>query len=135
MHRAYKTMQLAFTIPDELGLLTKITKTIGENGINIIGISAYSFAGEAQFLMATDDNEATARILQDLDINAREESITAVEMANRPGELQNIAAMITDAGINIDYMYATTVGQDVSLCYFKTSNEDRTIAVINTPIG
>jgi hypothetical protein len=52
-------------------------------------------------------------------------------MANKPGELQKIAKKIADAGIDIEYMYATAGAGKTAACVFKTGDDKKAIQVIN----
>jgi hypothetical protein len=52
-------------------------------------------------------------------------------MANKPGELQKAAKRMADVGIDIEYMYATAGKGKTAIGVFKTSDDQKTIKIIN----
>ncbi len=131
MSRAFKLNQLVFMLPDQVGLLNKITTALADENVNIKAICAYGLEGEANFMMVTDDNAKAKEALSKIGVDVKEEAVTAVEMEDKPGELQKVARKIAEAGINILYMYGTTAGAESAICIFRTLDADQTIAVVN----
>jgi hypothetical protein len=118
-------------MPDRVGLLAEVTTALAEANINLRAICAYGVEGEAEFLLIADNNEKARSALNKLGIKVREEVVTAVEIPDKPGELQKVAKKIAEAGININYMYGTGGTGGSAICIFKTADEDRTVEVIN----
>jgi hypothetical protein len=54
-----------------------------------------------------------------------EEDVILVEMPNRVGEMQKVAAKIAAAGINISYAYATVGSGRFAFCVLKTNNDKK----------
>ena len=52
-------------------------------------------------------------------------------MTNTPGELQKVAKKIGDAGIDIEYMYATAGAGKTATCIFRTADDKKAIRAIN----
>ena len=82
-------------------------------------------------MLTVDSNAKTKKALAKLGIESKEEDVVAVEMPNRVGELEKVAKKIADAGININYIYGTTGTGKSSICVFKTSDNTKTIILIN----
>ena len=131
MAKAKKLKQLSFTMANRAGLLSEVAAAIAGARVNIHTISAYEQEKNARFMLIVDSNSKVSKTLAKLKIKAKEEDMVAVEMPNKVGELHKVAKKITDAGININYMYGTTGTGRVSTCVFKTSDNRRTISVIN----
>ncbi len=131
MAKAKKVKQHSFSIPNKAGLLSEITAAIAGAKVNINAICVYEQEEQAHFILIVDSNSKASKTLAKLKIKAKEEDMVAVEMPNKVGELQKVSKKITDAGININYMYGTTGTGRVSTCVFKTSDNRRTISVIN----
>ena len=131
MAKAKKVKQISFSIRNRVGLLSEITSALASAKVNIHTISAYEQEKNARFILIVDSNSKASKTLAKLKIKAKEEDMVAVEMPNKVGELQKVSKKITDAGININYMYGTTGTGRVSTCVFKTSDNRRTISVIN----
>ena len=131
MAKARKARQISFTMPDRAGLLSKITTVISDAKVNITAICAYGMEKAAYFMMTTNSNAKAKKVLSKLGVKSKEEDVVAVEMPHRAGELQEAANRIADARINIIYMYGTASAGKASICIFKTSNDKKTISVIN----
>jgi hypothetical protein len=131
MAKAKKIKQLSFSMPDRPGLLTEITAAVSDAKVNINAICAYAMDNNAFFMLITDSNARTKKALAKMDIQPKEEDVIAVEMPNVVGSLQKVAKRISDAGVNINYMYGTTGTGKSSVCIFSTSDDKKAIKAIN----
>jgi hypothetical protein len=131
MAKAKSLKQLSFTIPNKTGLLSEIATTVAGTKANINAICAYEQDKYGHFLLITDSNARAKKLLGKLKIKTKEEDIVVVEMPNKIGELQKVSEKISDAGININYMYGTTGTGRSSVCVFKTTDNRKAIRAIN----
>ncbi len=131
MAKAKKVKQLSFSMPDKAGLLSEVTGLIAKAKVNITAICAYAMDREAFFMLNVDSSAKARKALSSLKVKVEEEDVVAVEMSNKVGELQKIAKRIADAGINTGYMYGTAATGRSSICIFKTSDDKKTIKVVN----
>ena len=131
MARARKAKEIGFTMPNTAGLLSEVTRAIAGEGVNITAICAYAMGDTAYFMLTTASNVKAKKALATLGVAIEERDVVEVELLNRPGELQKMAKRIADAGIDIDYMYATAGAGKSTTCIFKTVDHQKTIKVIN----
>jgi len=131
MAKAKKLKQLSFTMPNRAGLLSEVTVAVLGAKVNINTLCAYELENNAYFMLTVDSNAKAKKALAKLGIESKEEDVVAVEMPNRVGELEKVAKKIADAGININYIYGTTGTGKSSICVFKTSDNTKTIILIN----
>lgn len=133
MAKALTLKQLNFVMPDSPGLLSAITTALTGAKVNIISICAYGIEGKAYFMLVTDSNAKAKKVLAPLGaaFTTEHEGVFGVNMPNKPGELQKVAKIIADAGININYMYGTTSSVKTSTCIFSTSDDKKAIRAIN----
>jgi len=131
MAKAKKLKQLSFTMPNRAGLLSEVTVAVLSAKVNINTLCAYELENNAYFMLTVDSNARARKALAKLGIESKEEDVVAVEMPNRVGELEKVAKKIADAGININYIYGTTGTGKSSICVFKTSDNTKTIILIN----
>ena len=135
MAKAKKVKQLSFSMSDRPGLLTEITASVSDAKVNITAICAYAMDGNAFFMIITESNARAKKAISKLNISPDEEDVIAVDMPNTVGSLQKIAKKIakriSDAGININYMYGTTGTGKSSVCVFSTLDDKKAIRVIN----
>ncbi|MBS3905926.1 MAG: ACT domain-containing protein [Syntrophaceae bacterium] len=131
MAKAKKVKEIGFTMPNKVGLLSEITTAIAGAKVNITAICAYGMEESAYFMLTTDSNAKAKKVLVPLGVAIEEKDVVEVEVPDKPGELQKVAKKIADAGIDIEYMYATASSAKKETCIFMTSDNARAIRVIN----
>lgn len=131
MAKARKVKEIGFTMPNKVGLLSEITTAIAGAKVNITAICAYGMENTAYFMLTTDGNAKAKKALSPLGVAIEEKDVVEVEVLDKPGELQKVAKKIADAGIDIEYMYATASSGKKETCIFMTSDNSKTVKVIN----
>ncbi len=132
MAKAKKVKQLSFMMPDRAGLLFEITTVLAAAKVNINAICAYGMQNQATFMLTADSIAKAKKALVPLDVvELKENDVLAVEITNKPGELQKVAKKISDAGINILYMYGTSAAGRTAIGIFSTSDDAQAIRSIN----
>jgi hypothetical protein len=116
---------------DRPGLLSEVTSLIAGAKVNLTSICAYAMDGKAYFMMTADSGAKAKRALAPMGVALDEDDVVSLEMANRAGELHKAAKKIADAGINIEYMYATAGTGRASTSVFATSDNKKAIRVLN----
>ncbi len=131
MAKARLVKQLNFNLPDRKGLLSEITARLSNAKVNITSICAYTEEDKAYFMLTTENNTKAKKALADIVTDLKEEDVVSVEMPNRPGELEKVATKISEAGININYVYGTAGGTRSAVCILKTEDNKKTVRLIN----
>jgi hypothetical protein len=129
MAKAMKMKQLSFSLPDRIGLLSEVSAFITTAGINIEAICAYGINDEGYFMLITDNNTKAKRVLSKLGAEVKAEDVVAVEVPNKMGQLQQVAQKISDAGIDISYIYGSPVKSKMTLIV-KTADDKRALKVL-----
>jgi len=131
MAKARKSKEISFPMSNKAGLLSEVTRSIAGERVNITAICAYAMGDTAYYMLTTASNVKAKKALAPLGVAIEERDVVEVELLNRPGELQKVAKRIADAGIDIEYMYATAGAGKSTTCIFKTADHQKTIKVIN----
>ncbi len=132
MAKAKKVKQISFMMTDRAGLLSEVTDALGAAKVNINAVCAYGMQNEATFMLTADSIAKAKKALAPLGVvELKENEVFAVEMTNKPGELQKVAKKLADAGINIIYTYGTTTAGRSATCIFATSDDAQAIKLIN----
>jgi len=129
MAKARKVKEIRLLMLDKVGLLSEVTTAIAKAKVNINTICAYAMENHAFFMLTTSSHAKAKKALAPLGFGIEEKDVIQVEVPNKPGELQKVAEKIADAGIDIEYMYATTGGGKAT-CVFKTSDDQKAMKVI-----
>ena len=101
-----KIQQLSLFMENKPGHLKGICKTLADAGINIVTLS---LADTQQFgivrLIVEEWEKAKAALeAAGLVVNVRE--VVAATVPDKPGGIAEVLAVIDNAGVNIEYMYA-----------------------------
>jgi hypothetical protein len=131
MAKATKAKQLTFYKANKVGLLAEISAVLAVADVNITGLCAYQMNKRAYFMMITDNNPKAKRALKKIKTTAKEEPVILVEMPNKVGEIEKVSAMMSEAGIDIKYMYGTAGSKRSTFCVVKTDKDAKAIKVIN----
>jgi hypothetical protein len=129
MANAVKLKQLSFTLPDKIGLLSEVTAFITAAKINIEAICAYGMGDEGYFMIITDNNAKAKKVIANMGAEVKTEDVIAVEVPNKMGQLQQVSKKISDAGIDISYIYGSPVKQKMTLI-FKTTNDKKALKAL-----
>jgi hypothetical protein len=129
MANAVKLKQLSFTLPDKIGLLAEVTAFITAAKINIEAICAYGMGDEGYFMIITDNNTKAKKVIANMGAEVQTEDVIAVEVPNKMGQLQQVAKKISDAGIDISYIYGSPVKQKMTLI-IKTANDKKALKAL-----
>lgn len=129
MIKTMKLKQLSFILPDKIGLLAEVTAFLTAAKINIEAISAYGMGKNGHYMIITDNHNKAKKVLSQMGAEVKSEDVIAVEVPNKVGQLQQAARKISDAGIDITYVYGSPVKQKMTLI-FKTANDKKALKVL-----
>ncbi|MBM4349374.1 MAG: hypothetical protein FJ106_05730 [Deltaproteobacteria bacterium] len=131
MAKAKKVKEISFEMANKVGLLAKVTAAIAGVKVNVNAICAYGMEGTAYFMLTTNSNAKVKKALAPFGVAIEERDVVEVEVSDKPGELQKVVKKIADAGIDIEYMYATAGSGKKETCIFLTSDNAKAIKAIN----
>ena len=104
---------LTVVLRDRPGELARLGEIIGEVGVNIRGLAAFTGEGRGIIHVLVDD-DAVARALEGLRGEgmgvADEREVLVVDVADTPGSLGQLARELSEANVNIDLAYTTFGG-------------------------
>ena len=98
--------QLSIFIENKVGRLQAIMDTLSENGINIRALSIAETTEFGILRIITPDVDKAKKVLRDIDVISKITDVIAVYIDDKAGGLAKMLKAITDAEINVEYMYA-----------------------------
>jgi hypothetical protein len=101
-----KVDQIAVFLENKSGRLAEITKVLADNSINIRALSVADTADFGILRLIVNEPEQARRILKEAGFTVGKTEVVAVEVADRPGGLAEVLAAVTQAALNVEYMYA-----------------------------
>ena len=128
--------QISVFLENRTGQLSEITRLLAENQVDIRAISIAETSDYGLARMIVDDAaKASSILLQHGDILSMT-PVWAVEVPDRPAGLYELLAILTEANVDVEYMYSLfTHRNDMAYMVLRVSDEAAfTAAIANTDI-
>ena len=98
--------QLSVFLENKAGRLLEVTEALSDAKINIRALSLADTSDFGILRMIVDNTEKAKSILRDKGLTVGRTNVVAVEVADEPGGLSRILKVLSEAKINVEYMYA-----------------------------
>jgi len=130
----YVIRQISVFSENKPGRLAAIARALEEVSINIFAFSIAEANGFGVVRALVDKPEAAHSILTNLGFMVSFTDVIAVKMRDLPGGLFEIANMLGEAGINIEYSYAYS-GKDAAVLILRVDDVEEAIKRIHEQGG
>jgi len=97
--------ELNIRLPNSPGALAAVCRVLAEERVNII---AFGLEAGGQLRLVVDNHTHAAGILRDRHYQITERDVIFVAVANGPGALGPLLTLAAQAGVNVEYAYAST---------------------------
>ena len=124
--------QLSVFMENKEGRLEQVLETLAEGNININSLSLAESTDYGMLRMMVSDPEAGEAALKEKGFMARLTPVLAIDVADEVGQLQIVLTKITQAGINIEYVYSMKAGGDGATIIIRTSDLEKTEEVLKS---
>jgi hypothetical protein len=101
-----KVEQLSIFLENKTGRLAEVTRTLGKAGINIRALSLADTSEFGILRLIVADHEKAKNVPKEQGFTVGRTHVVAVQVDDRPGGLDDILQLLSDNGINVEYMYA-----------------------------
>jgi hypothetical protein len=98
--------QLSVFIENKAGRVSEITEVLGTAGVNIRGFSVSDTADYGIVRLVVDDPAKGLETLHANGFTVKESDVICVQLPDRPGGLAGVLKVVSDAGVNIEYVYS-----------------------------
>ena len=98
--------ELSLRVPNNPGALAKVCGVLDEARINIL---ALDLASPGMMRLLVDNHVHAAALLREQHYQVDERDVIYTVTSNGPGALARIARLLAEAGVNVEYMYATAI--------------------------
>lgn len=103
-------VQISVFLENKSGRLAELTSALAKASVNIRALSLAETIDYGVLRLIVDKPSAARKALSEAGFTVTETEVVAVEMPDRPGGLAGIVDLVTQGGLNIEYLYAF-VGQ------------------------
>jgi hypothetical protein len=133
-HKKYVIRQISVFSENKPGRLAAIAKALQEEGINILAFSIAEADGFGVVRALVDKPQKAYEKLSGIGFNVAFTDVIAVQMKDVPGGLYEIARILGEGKINIEYSYAYS-GKDAAVLILRVDNVDAAISAIRNGGG
>ncbi len=98
--------QLTVFVENKQGALVEITETLATHQVNIRALSIADTQDFGILRLIVDDNETAVKTLSEEGHLINTTEVVGVKIGDQPGKLSKALAVLDDAGINMEYLYA-----------------------------
>ena len=121
--------EFSVELNDEPGQLATVCEAIAEKGANILAGAGIGKAKPA-IALVTDDEEATAQALDDLNVSYDINELHITTLPNRPGGLAEFSRKLGDAGVNLRSLFIMQMEVDSADIAFTVDDDQKAIEVL-----
>ncbi len=126
-----KVKQISVFLENKSGRLAKVTRVLGEHNINIRALSIADTTDFGILRMIVNEPDLAYRILKEAGFTASATDVIAVEVDDEPGGLARVLAVLQEANLNIEYLYAfVQKTPQAALVVFRVEQLDAAIAAL-----
>ncbi|MBT9172595.1 MAG: hypothetical protein DDT21_00981 [Syntrophomonadaceae bacterium] len=98
--------QISIFLENKAGRLAEVTSILGRENINIRALSIADTTDFGILRLIVNRPEEAGRVLRKEGFMVSETEVLAVEVPDRPGGLAGVLSILSEAGVNIEYLYA-----------------------------
>src|SRR5215510_13260299 len=125
------TTQLVISGLSRPGVLAQVAQILGEAKVNIKAFSAPEVPGTGKLRLLVADLEGARAALKTAKIKFLEETAFLLSLENKPGALNEVADLLTQARINIRCGYCTPSREGKrAIVVLTVSNTEKALSVL-----
>jgi hypothetical protein len=126
-----KLTQISVFLENRKGRLYEICSRLGQSGINIRALTIAETETFGVLRLIVDKPDAAVKMFQQNNITANRTEVVAVEVPDKPGGLADVLKVLTDADVNVEYMYGFMEKfSDKALMVFRFDDPERAATVL-----
>ena len=121
--------QISVFVENKPGKMQHLTEVLAQNNVDMRALSLAETSDFGIVRIIVDDVYAASTILKEEGFIHSVTKVLGVSIPDEPGGLNKVLKVLTEAQINVEYMYAFLGGKDVDHAYMIFKVEDRKAAV------
>ena len=122
--------QISVFLSNTPGILAKFTKILLDNTINLKAVSVSETADFGILRILVDKTDECVRVLKERNYLTTITDVVAVEVPDRPGALYEVAKILGDNNVNIEYLYSTLI-RDNAMIVLRVDNNEKAVGILN----
>jgi hypothetical protein len=125
--------QYSVSLENRVGALAELCAVIEAESINLLAICAIDTVEEDVLRLVAEKGPETKIALERLGFRVIETDVIVVELENKPGATGRVASLLSQNGINIDYLYASAHPRvEKAIAVFRLRQIDKALALLQS---
>ena len=123
--------QISVFLENKSGRLAEVTRTLGDNNIDISALSIADTTDFGILRLIVDKPEKAEEVLKAEGFTVSSTSVIAIRVQDKPGGLAQALGVLDKENVDIEYMYAfVSKTEDEALVILRVIENDRAIAAL-----
>ncbi len=115
--------QLTVLLENKRGRLSRLCRDLADADVNMHDLFVADTSDFGVVRIFCDTPQRAAAVLTDAGYRAKVMPVLAVRVPNRPGGLAELLEFIDQQGVNIEYGYCFSLGEDSAIDVLKVADE------------
>jgi hypothetical protein len=103
-----KSVQFSVFLVNKPGILARVTRALADEKINLVAMTLVDSQEHGVLRLVAQDQNATRAVLANLNLPMTETEVLCVDLPNQAGALADVATILGENHININYAYCTS---------------------------
>lgn len=125
-----KTVQISIFLENTGGRIAEATSILSNADINIRALSLADTTDFGVLRLIVNDVDKAEKALKGEGFTVGKTNVVAVSVSDKPGGLNKILQILSNGGINVEYIYALKQAGDTAIMVFRFDNTDNAIKVL-----
>lgn len=122
--------QLSVFIENRSGRLNQVAQELKDNNINIVSISLADTSDYGLLRLILSDADKAVSILKENGFSATITKVIAVKLTQEVGQLSELLTVLSNAQVDIEYMYSLKSGETEASIVIKASDPEKAVEAI-----
>ncbi len=124
-------IQVSVYVENKVGTIKRVAEILKNENIDIKALSLAESIDYGVLRMIVDKPEEAVKVLGLSNIQARTTEIIAIEVNDTPGGMYNVLDVLSNNGINVEYLYATVERKESrAVVVFKVDNNLESLKIL-----
>lgn len=117
--------QISVFLPNQPGVLSKFTKVLLDKDINMRAMTVAETADYGILRIVVDKTEEALKVLKEENYLVSVTEVVGVDIPDKPGALHEVATILGESNVNIEYIYSSTLMTDEAIIVLRVDDNNK----------
>jgi hypothetical protein len=123
--------QISVFLPNQPGVLAKFTKILMDKNINMRAMTVAETADYGILRIVVDKTGEALNVLKEENYLVSVTEVIGVDVPDKPGALHEVAVILGENNVNIEYIYSSTLLTDEAIIVLRVDDNDKAEKILN----